>query len=764
VGDATGGGRWGYRTDQWGGITYMTPLACETTVSGSASGALGYRTVTWTFAVKPAWAFNPVMNDADGWVADGVIGGTTYIVGWLDGQGPFDVVSAPCATICATPAAPVLSNPTDTTIRVAIDPGDSSSDLFAIMVTPNFGGRMYVQSNGALGKAPYWRSRSAWGTRTVTGLLPKTTYTFSARASRSTAGYCPSGWGPEASIATTGSVPRIDFHQGTPFSPWVRGQCPYRSISSSGWGPIWDLTTGSLGRGLAGGLDADCYDWRDIDSGSGWGTPVSSGRFTTLEFLQYARDHQAAALLTANAFGGGYRNWADPNNPGVFVCQYVNPEGLAADWVRYTNFILQNYRQGDEGNLTGDDLRVYNSITNWGGKPKLLSPGEGVVPPVQYWEIGNEPELGGYGDFLSNHYLSPTDYRDRYKLISSAMKAVDPSLKFGPCLMTMTDGSSGSGLWMSALAADPDAPIEFIGYHPYYGAIKSTWGSYDDMATALRDCKDFMSTKSDPIRNIMDSYGRSNYELVASEWNPVSWDAPGIMQSSMANAICIVETCFSFVEDGVLAGTFWEQPQTKVGPTGAFTGMVSDMGDVLVATSEQMGYDYNNANFRIYVTKNAGDDWKIMIWGLNFDSINPVTVNLGLAPSYVTSATLKRYGKPAGGTTLTTSSGMSWAQQDVTAGLNTADFPFTMQPAEITVLVLQLAPTSKVDHDRDNDVDMDDFSWFQNCLTGPYVAQNDANCIDARLDVDSDVDQADMDKFLSCLTGPEIPADPDCPQ
>jgi len=757
VADANGGGRWGYRTDAWGGIAYITPLSCSPSTAGKSSGGAGSRTVSWTFTVNPAWAFNPVMNDADAWVADGVIGGTSYIVGWIDGQSSFDVVSAPCAQYCAAPRAPVLSNPAPTTIDVAIDPADSSSDAYAIMVSPAVGGRAYVQADGSLGAAPRWYDKATWGTKTVTDLLPRTTYTFAARASRTQAGWCPSVWGAASSMTTTGSVPMIDFRAGTAFSPWVRGQCPSRSVSPSAWGPIWDLTIGSLGRGLAGGLDADTYDWRDIDSGSGWGTPAWSGRFTTLEFLQSARDHGSAPLITANAFGGGYRNWSDPVYPGVFVCQTVNPGGLAADWVRYTNFIVQRYRQGDEGSLTGEDLRVYNSITNWGGKPKLPAPTEAPVPKVQYWEIGNEPELGGYGDFLSNHYLSPTDYRDRYKLISQAMRAVDPALKFGPCLMTPTDPNSGSGLWLAALAADPAARVDFVGYHPYYGNIKSNWGYYEGMANALRECKSFLNGKSAGIRSILSQYGRTNVDLIASEWNPVNWDAPGVMQGSMANALGVVETCFTFAEDGVLAATFWEQPQSKTGVSGAFAGLVARMGDVLVATSAQMGYDYANTNFRFYATKSRGDDFTLTIWGLNFDDSRPVTVDLALVPCRLLSATLKHYGKPGpdsggGDTSLTTSSGMSWDEQDITAGFDTTNFPFTMEDAEITVLVLKLAPLP--DFNEDGDVDLDDFSVFQYCFNGPNRPPRDPNCLRVDADRDGDIDLNDFAVLQACFNGP----------
>jgi len=124
--------------------------------------------------------------------------------------------------------------------------------------------------------------------------------------------------------------------------PRVRGQTTHRSISPTGWDAVWDLNVGSLARGVAAGLFADMYDWRNIDSAAFLRDfPTWNGRFTTLEFLQKARDHNAAPLITANVFGGGYYDWADPKNKGAFVCQTVNPGGLAADWVRYINFVLQ---------------------------------------------------------------------------------------------------------------------------------------------------------------------------------------------------------------------------------------------------------------------------------------------------------------------------------------------------------------------------------------------------------------------------------------
>jgi hypothetical protein len=730
----------------------MTPLSCETTTSGQASGGSGSRTVTWTFTVKPAWAFDPVMNDADAWAADGVIGAwNAYTVGWIDGKTPFDVVSSPCTTTCATPWPPLLSDPTPQSISVAIHPDDDPADAFAIMISPSVGGRMYVQEDGSPGPAPYWADKSAWGTTVVTDLLPGFTYDFSVRASRSIAGYCPSAWSDAAQATTAWTLPVINPYQGTPFSPWVRGQCPFRSLGPDQWEPTWDLGIGSMARGIGGGLDADCYDWRDSDSGSGWGTPAWSGRYTTLQFLQYARDHQAAPLVTANAFGGGYRDWSDPDRPGVFVCQTDNPDGLAADWVRYTNIIVQDYRLGDEGSLTGEDLRVYDSIVNWDARPKLLDPAEGPVPRVQYWEIGNEPELGGYGDFLSNHYLGPVAYRDRYKLVSQAMAAVDPTLEIGPCLISPWD-PNGSGQWLSALAADPAVRLDFVAYHPYYSDIKTGWGYHEDITNGLRNCKAFLSSRASGIGAIVNQYGRTDVDLIASEWNVVNWDAPGVIQASMASALGAAETCFTFAEDGVLAGNFWATPASYLGLRQVFAGLVDHMGDILVMTGDAMGYDSADADFRIYVTRDSDDDSTLMIWGLSFDDSEPVTVELSLDFCDVTAATLKHFGRPgddAGGgdTSLTSNTGLAWDEQDVTAGFDPTGFSFTMEDAEITLLIVQIAP---VDDDGDGVLD-----HLDNCPGIPNQDQADLDDDQVGDVCDSDVDGDGVDNAQdNCMVVP----------
>jgi hypothetical protein len=66
------------------------------------------------------------------------------------------------------------------------------------------------------------------------------------------------------------------------------------------------------------------------------------------------------------------------------------------------------------------------------------------------------------------------------------------------------------------------------------------------------------------------------------------------------------------------------------------------------------------------------------------------------------------------------------------------------------------------DMDRDGDVDQEDFGFFQVCLSGSGIPQNDESCLTARLDADTDVDQDDVSLFWVCRSGANVVGDPSC--
>ncbi len=84
------------------------------------------------------------------------------------------------------------------------------------------------------------------------------------------------------------------------------------------------------------------------------------------------------------------------------------------------------------------------------------------------------------------------------------------------------------------------------------------------------------------------------------------------------------------------------------------------------------------------------------------------------------------------------------------------------QTIGVTVTVASGPPPVPGDFDGDEDVDLEDYGRFQACYTGPGVAQEDANCADAKLDGDVDVDGDDFGVFQGCLSGANVAADAGC--
>lgn len=140
----------------------------------------------------------------------GLTPSTTYQVHALAQNGAgVDTAFGPAATehtLANVPAAPLVSNPSTNTFDVAIAAdGNGSAALYALEVLPGVGGNTWVQADGSLGGAAVYQSAAAWGTVTVTGLDPSSTYTVQATA-QNPAGLT-AGPGPSATVDTLANVP-----------------------------------------------------------------------------------------------------------------------------------------------------------------------------------------------------------------------------------------------------------------------------------------------------------------------------------------------------------------------------------------------------------------------------------------------------------------------------------------------------------------------------------------------------------------------------
>ncbi len=750
--DAAGGGRWAYRTDAWGGDTYITPVACETATGGKATGGTGDRTVTFRFRVKPAWAANPVINDADAWAMSAPAANDSLFckVGWKDNPASFDVVAAPCTQTPATPAAPIVSNATADTIDVAVNPSDSDSDLFAIRMSPPRDdphyimlAYEYVQADGTIGGSPVWRSKTEWATTTVTNLLPNTAYTFTVRAFNAASGACPSPWGATAGATTGTRVHAINgLAAGTPIHKGVHGMdAQAKTFSANAAAFTLDVSYNTSMRN--GG---DGYNWKTLTAQ--W----NSSSVSTLQYLRHARDRNSYLQILTNTRGIG------TGNGSTWVYTDQTPEtlaALAADWVYYCNKLVQTKRQGDP--LTPREQAILDSMT-WGSDDKLLAPGEPMVPRVTWWEIGNEPE-GPYPPPA----LTPEDYANRYRIISAAMIAEDPTIRIGPGCMTANNGNA----WLDAVFANPANRVDLVAYHPYgnlYYITRDNTGGTLGATEIMKGLNVQKKAQNDAKQKIVDrlvAYGRpANTPLLLSEWNTSSWQGSyyyGLGQT-VAQGLGTAEDVFTFIEMSIVAAQYWDQPNipNRIGLEVPCFKVFKALQTYLEGTLIDSFVD---GYFRLYTTRSSRGN-RLILWAINLsesrDALLRIRIqNPGGRVGRITQRKLAAY---AGETSLllgsTTTELVGWAETDLTGQIHIADFDAVFDNATLTMLIIDLLPLP--DFNRDGDVDLNDFTGMQYCHNGPNRPPREG-CAMADLDEDGDVDLADFAIFQTCFNGPNQP-------
>ena len=99
----------------------------------------------------------------------------------IDNYGNVQTLSdANLYTLADTPGSPTVAVDTTTTMNISIS-ADSNPSTTEYAIYEN-GNANYVQSDGSLGVGAAWQTSSAWGTKTVTGLVGNTQYVFKTKA------------------------------------------------------------------------------------------------------------------------------------------------------------------------------------------------------------------------------------------------------------------------------------------------------------------------------------------------------------------------------------------------------------------------------------------------------------------------------------------------------------------------------------------------------------------------------------------------------
>lgn len=454
---------------------------------------------------------------------------------------------------------------------------------------------------------------------------------------------------------------------GTALNPFLRGQNGQRGVNQSA---TFTVSENTLLRGVAGGLDADSYDWRDIDSGLD--ARNDNSIWTTLEFLRMCRDRNATPLFTANVLGFGSES-ITKQSASVMA-------DLAADWVWYCNDIVQNYSTADT--LPTDVQNLISSL-QWNGKDLLPSPGEAPLPKVMYWEIGNEPELNSIPGFIGNHYLSGTEYASRYNTIANAMVAVDSEISVGPCIIY--PGGTNSQL---SSVLNSSAPVGLVGYHPYYYTLYNSMGSTSGIESAIRGLYGHHEYHVSGARAKLSAGGRStNTPLVASEWNDLSWEAQGWMYDSMAHTLAYAESIFCFARLGVWGANFWEVPGGHLGAFKVMEEFQDHLGGTLVDTYS------DGQNLRAYLVKNSPRE--MHLWIINWDNDEAQTMNLQFSNLPFEINNLKRR-TLAGSGGLTTTSGIGWTEEYLPFTPGSSNLTATVGAASLTNLLLENIPEATI--------------------------------------------------------------------
>jgi hypothetical protein len=352
--------------------------------------------------------------------------------------------------------------------------------------------------------------------------------------------------------------------------------------------------------------------------------------------------------------------YVDANDPAQRVATLTQ---LAGDWVRYTNDILQRYDTGSTG-IDVASTAVLDRI-DWhdlqGSAQKLLDPGEARTPKVSYWEIGNEPNYPFGGLSNDPYHQDYATYADRYVTLASAMAAQGASLRIGPCVMDVDDSKNYLGELKSR-----GAQVDFVSTHPY-ASIFGWWAnnstesyptSADAYTQAQRDVvRDQLSQLHALYQRAADRV-RATYpqaELSASEWHPSSWPAAFHRKwkgRSMANALGVMESIFSFVRHGYRFAHFFTDPtfgsaaSQDMNPTyRTFEFLKQHLNGVLLAAQDDALLGSWSRGYVTFDALSCGVTFWALNWGttpvtysFSFQSVPSLASKAYLATTYSLSA------------------------------------------------------------------------------------------------------------------------------
>jgi hypothetical protein len=392
------------------------------------------------------------------------------------------------------------------------------------------------------------------------------------------------------------------------------------------------------------------------------------------------------------------------------------------------------------------------------------------------WLIGNEPNIVGEGNNWPSNQVTPSGYATIYRNVRNAIHNQANNSPAGQHIVLVAAPSPGGVIpgvrwmdgsqWLSQVLDNiPGNEVDGIALHSYGGSVN-----------------DFHNTFVS-LLSVIDSHGLQDRPVYITEWNKVTNEA------DMAQ---FVRDCFAdlnawnqtpghhnirclcwFVYD---ADTGWDDHAIEYYRTTGYP--LGDPRDLYTAFQQTVDLRYpagivgtlptppeldvtpvSFARVAYFHTPLAADQFTVSNSGggtLNYTITDNATW-LSVDPPSGTSTgeadpisvIYDNSELPVGG--------------PYNATITVSDPNANNSPRLVSVSVtVQEWPHSYADFDRDTDVDADDFSHLQACMTGAELGPPDPGCEDADLDLDGDVDLGDFGRFQRCLSGSGHLADSSC--
>ncbi|GAA2058842.1 cellulose binding domain-containing protein [Catenulispora yoronensis] len=300
--------------------------------------------------------------------------------------------------------------------------------------------------------------------------------------------------------------------------------------------------------------------------------------------------------------GGSYGDiyhWQTNTAPGGYVAPGTDFDSFmgTVKTIGAQPILIANYGTGT-AQEAADWVRYANVTKGYGAK---------------YWEVGNENYGNGYygADWEADNHASksPTTYAQNVVQYSSAMKAVDPTIKVGAVLTL--PGNWPDGVLAAGDAADWNRTVLSIAGSSVDFVIVHWYPSGTGAATALGEPAQLPGELAQ-LRDEIGQYGGAGAAHLGIALTEVN---AGVDEDTQPDALFGADTYFTALEQGVFTVDWWD---THNGPQA-------------ISTAPDGATDY--------------DDWGVLSSGTCVGAVCEPALNTPF-PSYFALSMLSKLGRP----------------------------------------------------------------------------------------------------------------------